>query len=119
MMLETKVKNVEKITVKYLPLGSCVGLTFFILSSLNNFYFWSKTNSPYRNSVKYNEYTNWCSKADILLEIESVGCILYTHYIAFFLISGFLLFLAVLGSVSLTSELKDKQDLFKLVGALN
>ena len=69
--------------------------------------------NPYYNSIKYNEYSNWLNKIDIILEIDAVGQALYNYYIMPFLISGFLLFLAVLGSVSLVIDLKTEQNLLK------
>ena len=114
MMLETKIKSVEKTKIKYIPTGFYIGVFFLISSLINNFDYWFKMKNPYYNSFKYNEYTNWVTKIDLLLEIETIGCVLYTYYIVFFLISGFLLFLAVLGSVSLTTNFKRKQNLSKL-----
>jgi|JI61114DRNA_FD_contig_123_7592_length_1103_multi_12_in_2_out_0_2 NADH:ubiquinone oxidoreductase subunit 6 (subunit J) len=114
MMLETKIKSVEKTKIKYIPTGFYIGFFFLISSLINNFDYWFKMRNPYYNSFKYNEYTNWVTKIDLLLEIETIGCVLYTYYIVFFLISGFLLFLAVLGSVSLTTNFKRKQNLSKL-----
>lgn len=114
MMLETKIKTVEKTKIKYIPTGFYIGFFFLISSLINNFDYWFKMKNPYYNSFKYNEYTNWVTKIDLLLEIETIGCVLYTYYIVFFLISGFLLFLAVLGSVSLTTNFKRKQNLSKL-----
>lgn len=114
MMLETKIKSVEKTKIKYIPTGFYIGFFFLISSLINNFDYWFKMRNPYYNSFKYNEYTNWVTKIDLLLEIETIGCVLYTYYIVFFLISGFLLFLAVLGSVSLTTNFKRKQKLSKL-----
>jgi NADH-quinone oxidoreductase subunit J len=119
MMLETKTKNIKKTTFKYVPPGFYIGIIFLILGLLNNSNLWHQTNNPYFGSIKYNEYTNWFIKADFLVEIKSVGYILYTYYLAFFLISGFLLFLAVLGSVSLTSTVKTKQNLSNLAGIFN
>lgn len=114
MMLETKIRSVEKTKIKYIPTGFYIGFFFLISSLINNFDYWFKIRNPYYNSFKYNEYTNWVTKIDFLLEIETIGCVLYTYYIVFFLISGFLLFLAVLGSVSLTTNFKRKQNLSKL-----
>merc|ERR1712043_50463 len=49
-----------------------------------------------------NTYYNWYTKIDLLTDINSIGQILYTHYLLQFLIAGFILLLAVIGSVVLT-----------------
>jgi NADH:ubiquinone oxidoreductase subunit 6 (subunit J) len=114
MMLETKIKSVERTKIRYIPTGFYIGFFFLLSSLINNFDSWFKMKNPYYNSIKFNEYTNWVTKIDFLLEIEMIGSVLYTYYVVFFLISGFLLFLSVLGSVSLTSNFKRKENLLKL-----
>ena len=54
-----------------------------------------------------NFYVNWYNE-DIFSEIEVIGHILYAHYTLQFLIAGLVLFLAVLGVVSLTVNFNEK-----------
>ena len=54
-----------------------------------------------------NIYLNWYNE-DIFSEIEVIGHVLYSHYTLQFLIAGLVLFLAVLGVVSLTVNFNEK-----------
>ena len=114
MMLDIKTKNVAKIKIKYLPTSLYICGIFLVASLINNFQYWLKMKNPYFNSLKYNEYYNWFNKIEFMSEVETIGHVLYNYYVLSFLISGFLLFLAVLGSISLTIDLKSQQNLFKL-----
>ena len=113
MMLNIKIKDLQNYKIKYIPTGFYICIFFLLFSLMNNLDYWFKMKNPYYNSIKYNEYLNWLNKIDLILEIDTIGLVLYNYYVMPFLISGFLLFLAVLGSVSLTIDLKNKQNLFK------
>ena len=100
MMLDIKTVNLTKDTIKYFPFGSFISIVFLfeiLAVVLKNF----KAN-PYKESFLVNFYQNWYEKLDPLTEIEALGQILYTHYVLQFLIAGYILFLAVVGSVVLT-----------------
>jgi NADH-quinone oxidoreductase subunit J len=100
MMLDIKTVNLTKNTIKYFPFGSFISLVFLfeiLAIILKNF----KAN-PYQNSFLVNFYHDWYEKLDALTEIEALGQILYTHYVLQFLIAGYILFLAVVGSIVLT-----------------
>ena len=107
MMLDVKITNFSKDTVKYFPFGIFIGLVFLfeiLLVSSKNF-----KNNPYLESTLSNSYQNWYEKLDTLTEVEVLGQILYTHYTLQFLIAGLILFLALIGAVILTnSSLKNK-----------
>ena len=104
MMLDVKLIESSKDLFKYLPIGSIVGLLFFI--EITSVIYNSFLASPYltkATGIEYsNIYYNWYSKIDILTDINSLGQILYTHYLLQFLIAGFILLLAVIGAVVLT-----------------
>jgi NADH-quinone oxidoreductase subunit J len=104
MMLDVKVIESSKDLFKYLPIGSIVGLLFFI--EITSVIYNSFLASPYLTKaagIEYsNIYYNWYSKIDVLTDINSLGQILYTHYLLQFLIAGFILLLAVIGAVVLT-----------------
>jgi NADH-quinone oxidoreductase subunit J len=119
MMLDIKILNYSKDTLKYFPVGSFIGLIFLIemfLGIYTNF----KSN-PYNESFLFNYHTNWFDKIDSLTEIEAVGQILYTYYVLQFLIAGIILLLAVIGAVVLAlnissqSNKNKKQLVFKQV----
>ena len=114
MMLDVKTLNIKKDIIKYFPFGSFIGIIFLteILLVVSDTF---KTN-PYINSSLFNYYTNWFDKIDSLTELESIGQLLYTHYVLQFLIAGNILLLSVIGAVSLTintNYITKKQVIFK------
>ena len=114
MMLDVKTLNIKKDIVKYFPFGSFIGIIFLteILLVVSDTF---KTN-PYIDSSLFNYYTNWLDKIDSLTELESIGQLLYTHYVLQFLIAGNILLLSVIGAVSLTintNYITKKQIIFK------
>lgn len=117
MMLNIKIVNSTKDIAKYIPIGNIVGGIFFFELYVNISD--SFLNNPYYNSFLSNHYVNWFEKLDFLTNIESIGQVLYTFYVVQFLISGFILLVAILGAVVLTmSNYKTttkKQLLFKQV----
>ena len=65
-------------------------------------------------------FVDWFSFVDGLTNIQLIGQILYTHYFVFFLMAGFILFVAILGSLMLTLTLNRNtflkhQDLAKQI----
>ena len=120
MMLDIKIVESPKDIFKYLPIGSVLGGLFFIEVFLivNN----TLNINPYNSKVGVsfnNFYINWYGMIDYIIDIKSLGQVLYTHYILQLLITGLILLLAVVGSVVLTmtnSSIKlKKQVLFKQV----
>jgi len=108
MMLDTKTETSSKNSLKYIPIGSFVGLVFLcevLVIISDNF----KPN-PYKDSFLLNSYSNWYEEIDSLTEIEVIGQILYTHYVLQFLIVGLILFLAVIGAIILTSTFSVQND---------
>jgi NADH-quinone oxidoreductase subunit J len=100
MMLDTKLVNITKDSLKYFPFGSFIGMVFLIeLLILVQDSF--KLN-PYQNYDLLNFYVNWYDKIDAITEIEAIGQVLYTHYILQFLIAGNILLLVTVGVVVLT-----------------
>ena len=102
MMLETKLKNLNKNIFIYFPFGVFINLVFCIeiTNSISN----SFLQNPYKNNFLYNTYCSWYGKVDYLTDIEVFGNILYTQYVLQFLVVGFVLFLALIGVVFLTSN---------------
>ena len=114
MMLDTKVTSISRDILKYFPFGSFIGLIF--LSEIFLFINEKFKNNPYLDSFLLNYYTNWFDNVDSLIEIETIGQILYTHYVLQFLIAGNILLLSVIGAVALTINTKNsykKQIIFK------
>ena len=61
-------------------------------------------------------YMNWFNQIDVITNLEAIGQLLYTYYFVFFLVSGFILFVAMLGAIMLTLSFKKsvkKQIVYK------
>lgn len=98
MMLDIKnLSNKNEFKHYIFGLFSVFFVIVFLISVLVNFFG--------QNSL--NSYINWYNE-DIFSEIEIIGHVLYTHYTLQFLIAGLILFLAVLGVVSLTANFNKK-----------
>ena len=113
MMLDIKTVNLTKNTIKYFPFGSFISVVFLfeiLTVILKNF----KAN-PYQNIFLVNFYYDWYEKLDALTEIEALGQVLYTHYVLQFLIAGYILFLAVVGSIVLTISSPRKKSKSQII----
>jgi NADH:ubiquinone oxidoreductase subunit 6 (subunit J) len=71
--------------------------------------------NPYQKKFLANSYFNWYEKLDTLREIEAIGQVLYTHFILQFLIAGYILFLAVIGSIVLTITPPNKKSKSQII----
>jgi NADH:ubiquinone oxidoreductase subunit 6 (subunit J) len=47
----------------------------------------------------------WVTEVEAFTNIQAIGQLLYTYYFVFFLMAGFILFIAVIGALSLTLTL--------------
>ena len=104
MMLDIKVTSVYSNFFKYLPITSMIGggLFFAIYFRLKaDFTFPVSTEFPYSN-------VSWFYSVDKVSNIEAIGQVLYTHYFIYFLISGIILLVAMIGAVSLTLQFNKK-----------
>lgn len=103
MMLDVKNLPMSKRnTLKYFIFGVFTALSFLLLIILfiNNYY----ESNPYNFNFFSNFLINWYQE-DMIIEVESLGQILYTHYVLQFLVAGLILTLAVLGVVALALNL--------------
>ena len=113
MMLDIKLISTTKDLIKYIPIGSFLGLIllFEILNIiLKTFYI-----NYYQISFLTNIYFNWYEKIDSIFSVKTLGNVLYTYYLIQFLIAGLILLLAIIGSVILTINIKNvnnKQQFF-------
>jgi xanthine/uracil permease len=53
-------------------------------------------------------YTNWFNYVDTVTTIDYFGHLLYTHYLYFFLVSGIILLVSMIGAIILTSQINNK-----------
>lgn len=113
MMLESKLQNLSKNKIKYLPLGILFGLLFIwpVINSIT-FYF----NETSNNTVIYlNSIRNWYDFIDNIKDIEVYGQILYSYYAFQLLISGLLLLVILVGVVFLTNNFGRQQSIHQSV----
>jgi NADH-quinone oxidoreductase subunit J len=107
MMLNIKSYKLELSVYRFLPISIIFGLLsifelfaifFKDLISLNyNFEFLVKT-----KSLPLNFLVSWDTFSLPVNNINIFGCVLYTHFSYLFIVSGIILLVAMLGSISLT-----------------
>lgn len=119
MMLDIKLGDDSLNTLVYGPLGYFmifVMVLEIVLPFINSCY-----DLPFFfNLTSQTDFINWFNFVDGLTNIQLMGQILYTHYFAFFLMAGFILFIAIIGSLMLTLTLNKgsvlkHQDLTKQI----
>merc|ERR1712146_740481 len=65
--------------------------------------------SPMTSSLmNYYTYMDWFTLIDSPNNIEVIGQLVYTHEVYFFILSGLVLLVAMVGAIVLTSQNKDK-----------
>jgi len=99
IMLDIKVRNTSTHLV---GINAFIFLIFF--SALLEFVITLDFNYTLMNTTNYN-WINWFSEINHLPNTQMLGQILYTYYYLFFLIAGFILFIALVGSLMLTVTL--------------
>jgi len=104
MMLDIKITKYEKDLLFYLPIGSFLGIIFF----LEVFLSLDENLVPLLPSSGGLIYTNWLSLVDSLTNLDVLGQILYTYYFFYFLIAGIILLLAMVGAIVLTLNFTQK-----------
>ena len=104
MMLDIKLISTTKDLIKYIPIGSFLGL--ILLFEILNIILKTFSINYYQISFLTNIYFNWYEKIDLIFSVKTLGNVLYTHYLIQFLIAGFILLLAIIGSVILTINIK-------------
>ena len=109
MMLDTKYLVISKRNpFKYFFFGIFSALTFlfFTLTLISDFF----SSNSYINSEIYESFSRiqfW--REDIIIEVEALGQLLYTHFVLHFLIGGLILFLSILGVVALSTNFSEKK----------
>lgn len=91
----------------YLFFASFIMVSFFLITFLSTGGLLNKNvigNSPI-------SYTEWVLMVDHITNTGTIGQILYTFYIAYFLIAGIILLIALIGAVTLTHQIHVKKDL--------
>ena len=98
-MLESKLTDLLKNKIKYIPIGLvfsiCLFVPFLIDIDLNFISFFDS------NYFYLNNYQNWYSLINCVSDVQVYGRILYFYYVLQFLISGLILLLMLVGVVYL------------------
>ena len=107
MMLESKLNNLSKNSIKYLPVGFVFGsgLLIFLFHEISI----SFENSYISNYFYLNIYQNWYDLIDSINNAEVYGQVLYSYYVLHFLMSGLILLLILIGVIVLTNTFVSKQ----------
>ena len=114
MMLDIKIGDNTLGYLNYGPIAYFI--TFLFLLEITIPLIKGVTAFPYGSSCTEYTYINWFNQIDFITNLESMGQLLYTYYFVFFLMSGFILFVAMLGAIMLTLSLKKsvkKQIVYK------
>ena len=110
MMLDINFVKLREGFLKYLPIGSIIGI--ILLSELTIIFLSKKMTSS--SLVEYSSSPNFSSIGNT----KELGLILYTDYFYLFQISGIILLVAMIGSITLTLRQRKgvkKQNIYKQV----
>ena len=107
MMLESKLSNLSRNTMKYIPVGFFFGILLVIplLREVSVFF------NPNMDSNFFylNKYQNWYDLVDSVTDVEVYGQLLYSYFVLQFLIAGLILLLVLVGVVYLTNNYNNNQ----------
>ncbi len=110
MMLDINFVKLREGFLKYLPIGSIIGI--ILLSELTIIFLSKKMTSS--SLVEYSSSPNFSSIGNT----KELGLVLYTDYFYLFQISGIILLVAMIGSITLTLRQRKgvkKQNIYKQV----
>jgi NADH:ubiquinone oxidoreductase subunit 6 (subunit J) len=97
MMLNLNLATLHENLLRYLPIGTIIGVGFLVQSFL------IVDQLPALQEVE-PVFTNWSQLLQQSSTIELFGQVLYTHYFTYFLIASMILFVAMLGAIVLTAH---------------
>jgi NADH-quinone oxidoreductase subunit J len=103
MMLESKLINLSKNTIKYFPVSVVFSLILLIplLNTINSHF---ESTFFLFDSFYLNTYQNWYDLIDSTNDISVYGQVLYSYFVLQFLIAGLILLLILIGVVYLTNS---------------
>lgn len=107
MMLESKLNNLLKNSMKYVPIG--LVFSFLLLIPLIGEISTHFENNCDNNHFYLNIYQNWYDLIDSINDVEVYGQVLYSYYVLQFLISGLVLLLILVSVVYLTNNFVAQQ----------
>lgn len=103
MMLESKLINLTKNTIKYFPVGLIFSVVLLLplLNVINNQFGEIDILS---NNFYVNKYQNWYDLIDSTYDINVYGQVLYSYFVLQFLVAGLILLLILISVVYLTNS---------------
>jgi|SRR5579885_19022 len=115
MMLNIKIVISNFNILRYIPIGAIISIVFIIELLLI-----VERNLPHSSDVSINnshnqEVIQWIYSINYVSNIEAIGNIIYTYYYDLFIISGFILLVAMIGAISLTLHINQnikRQQIF-------
>lgn len=108
MMLESKLINLSKNSIKYFPIGIIFSI-FLLLPILNVVdTFFIDNSESISTSFYVNNYQNWYDLVDSTNDVNVYGQILYSYFALQLLIAGLILLVILIGVVSLTNTYEKK-----------
>ena len=115
MMLDIKIGDNSLSFLAYGPVGYFLVFLFLVEITLPLITFVGSFDSIFAVNVDYL-YINWLKEVDYLTNINAIGQLLYTYYFVYFLMSGLILYIAMIGALMLTLTLNrvvKKQIVYK------
>jgi NADH-quinone oxidoreductase subunit J len=100
MMLDIKIGDTDLTILKYGPLGYFI--TFIFALEITRPLVVNFESIPFNFLSSNYTYINWFDNVDFITNIEAIGQLLYTYYFVYFLMAGFILFIAMVGALMLT-----------------
>ena len=122
MMLDIKYRDLQYKKF-YFPMGSLIGIIFFIevYGALSKTIF---KHTQKINIKSHNCYLNWYDILDSFTDIQVLGQTFYSHYVFQILVSGLILYIALIGVSFLTikssfNKSKREQFIFRQLSRKN
>lgn len=100
MMLDIKIGDTDLTILKYGPLGYFI--TFIFALEITRPLVVNFESIPFNFLSSNYTYINWFDNVDFITNTEAIGQLLYTYYFVYFLMAGFILFIAMVGALMLT-----------------
>ena len=107
MMLNIKLAEISEKKLRYLPIGGFLGLLFLgemVLIVNTDLIPWLGSSELWTSDIQTSAgpWTSWAQLLDAVTPLESVGALLYTYYVYFFILASLVLLVAMLGAIVLT-----------------
>ena len=115
MMLDIKVGDNSLGFLNYGPIAYFVTFLFLLEITIPLINIVGSFDSVFSSDVNYF-YVNWLQEIDYITNINAIGQLLYTYYFVYFLMSGLILYIAMIGALMLTLTLNrvvKKQIVYK------